>query len=117
MKVIYFELNNWSYGEDFPAVEPFISWMGLLPILRHDGFAKENKLCIVASNVDMSQNFCISASEEWVKDHCPELLTKYTQFLREPDEDGEVYGRFGCPFAEYEESNFGVTWWSDEDDD
>ena len=27
MKVIYFELNNWSRGRDYPDAEPFVSWM------------------------------------------------------------------------------------------
>lgn len=111
-EIIYFELNNWCCGRDYPDAEPFMSWMrGFLPIFRNEKWVKENKLCVRASNVDMSQNFCISATKEWVEQNCPELLTKYTQFLRKPDKYGDVDGRFGCPFLEYEESNFGITWW------
>ena len=118
MEIIYFELNNWSYGIDYPAAEPFVSWMGgLIPTLRSDSWAKENKLCIMESNVDMSMNFCITASKEWVEKTCPKLLTEYTQFLRKPDEYGDVEGRFGCPFLKYEEYNFGVSWWSEYEDE
>ena len=52
-----------------------------------------------------------------VEKNCPELLTKYTQFLRNPDEYGDVEGKFGCPFLEYNESNFGVKYWSEFPDD
>ena len=119
MEVIYFELNNWSRGRDYPATEPFIGWMErhLLPIFRNEKWVEENNLCIRASIVDMSQNFCITATKEWVEQNCPELLTKYTQFLREPDKYGDVEGQFGCPFLEYDESNIGLDWWSDEEDE
>lgn len=117
-EIIYFELNNWACGRDYPDAEPFISWMGtLLPIFRNEDWAKENKLCVRASNVDMSQNFCITATKEWVENNCPELLTKYTQFLRKPDKYGYVDGRFGCPFLDYEESNIGVKWWYEDSDE
>ena len=26
-KIIYFELNNWFCGSDYPNDEPFVSWM------------------------------------------------------------------------------------------
>ena len=117
-EIIYFELNDWACGVDYPDAQPFIIWIedGIVPIFRNERWVKENKLCVRASNVDMSQNFCITATKEWVETNCPELLTKYTQFLREPDEDGDMDGRFGCPFLEYEESNFGVTWWYEDED-
>ena len=119
MEIVYFELNDWSRGKDFPNAEPFNSWMRnrLLPIFRNEDWVKENKLCVRASNVDMSQNFCITATKEWVEKNCPELLIKYTEFLREPDEYGDVEGRFGCPFLDYEESNIGVTWWYEDGDE
>jgi hypothetical protein len=72
-------------------------------------WAEENKLCVATDFVDMSQNFCITATKKWVEENCPELLTRYREFLRTPDNDGEVYGRFGHCFLEYKEENFGVT--------
>ena len=27
MEVVYFELNNWFSGRDYPDAEPFLSWM------------------------------------------------------------------------------------------
>lgn len=109
-EVVYFELNNWSAGRDYPNDEPFLSWMAndLKIKFRNEEWVKENNLCVVMDLVDMSQNFCITATKEWVEKNCPKLLTEYTEFLRFPDEDGEVQGRFGHWFLEYEEDNFGI---------
>ena len=76
---------------------------------RDEEWVKQNKLCVVMDFVDMSQNFCITATKEWVENNCPNLLTKYIQFLRTPDEYGDVEGRFGHQFLEYDEDNFGIT--------
>ena len=27
MDIVYFELNNWFSGRDYPNAEPFLSWM------------------------------------------------------------------------------------------
>lgn len=115
--IVYFELNNWSCGKDYPDEEPFISWMGddLKLIFRNEEWVKENKLCVVLSRVDLSTNFCVTAPRKWVEQNCPSLLTIFTQFLRKQDEDGYVYGRFGTEFLPYEEENIGVSWVEDED--
>lgn len=109
--IIYFELNNWFCGRDYPNAEPFVSWMGNDYALRFldDTWCKENRLCVAQSNIDMSTNFCIAATKSWVEKNCPELLTKFSEFLRTPDEYGDVYGKFGSTFLEYNESNFGCT--------
>ena len=118
--IVYFELNNWFSGRDFPSDEPFISWMSndLKIPFRNENWVKENKLCVVASIVDMSQNFCITATKEWVEQNCPSLLTnpENEKFLMHPDEYGDVEGKFGPYFLEYEEYNIGITWIDDEDD-
>lgn len=57
--VVYFELNNWFADRDSPASEPFMSWM----------------------KNDMSRNFLITASRVWAESECPELLSKYKEFL------------------------------------
>jgi hypothetical protein len=51
----------------------------------------------------------VSAKESWIKENCPELLTKYTEFIREL-KDGQVtpYGRFGSHFKLYDKNNFGL---------
>lgn len=117
-EVVYFELNNWYAGRDYPNAEPFLSWMvhDLGIQFRDEQWVKENKLCVVASCVDMSQNFCITATREWVEKTCPDLLTEYTTFLRYPDRDGEVYGRFGSYFLTYSEDNIGISWYESEED-
>lgn len=111
--IVYFELNNWMPGDDYPAVEPFVSWMesDLNISFRNEEWVKTNRLCVVESLVDMSSNFCITATKEWVDKNCPSLLNEYCEFLRFPDEeDNDVYGRFGCRFLPYKEENIGVTY-------
>lgn len=136
-KLIYFELNNWFSGRDYPNEEPFTTW------IRENRFddrkwCKQNRLVVLAGCIDMSRNWCIIAPESWVQENCPKLLedhtctysiithtydterkepvdkttvhtTKMSDFLRHPDEDGDVYGRFDWRFPEYSEENFGVT--------
>lgn len=115
--IIYFELNNWFSGRDYPNDEPFLSWMrdDLSIKFRNEKWVLDNELCVVARFVDMSQNFCITAKREWVEKNCPKLLTEYRQFLRYPDEDGYVYGQFGSEFLEWSEDNFGITWDDEEE--
>lgn len=111
MDVIYFEFNNWSRGKDYPDAEPFLSWMknDLKQKFRDENWIKENHLVVVVSIVDMSINYCIAATKEWVQLNCPELLTTYAQFIRCSEEDDELpEGRFGCPFLEHKEENIGL---------
>ena len=141
--VVYFELNNWFAGEDYPNAEPFISWVRDL-CFSDNKWCKENKLVVSAGLIDMSANWCIVAPKEWVKQNCPDLLSDkedtykinkikivngeeqkktvecrapFKKFLRFPDseEDGDVYGRFGWRFLEYTPENFGVHRVIDED--
>ena len=110
MEIVYFELNNWFAGRDYSNTEPFLGWMknDLKQKFRDEKWIEENKLVVVESFVDMSMNFCITTTKEWVEKNCPELLSTYKEFTRKADEDGEPpYGRFGCPFLEYDEENIG----------
>ena len=135
-EIVYFELNNWFCGRDYPDAEPFISWLNddSKQKLTDDAWAKENKLCIVACPYDMSLNYCITATKDWVLQNCPDLLSDKTydstfivgvsgdtqeivkqysfkKFLKFPDKYGEVWGR--VQFLEYKEENFGVHWVDD----
>lgn len=116
-EIVYFELNNWFAGDHYPAEEPFLTWIGndLNIHFNNETWVKENKLCVVRSIIDMSVNFCITATKEWVESNCSRLLTEYTKFLRCPDEDGYVEGQFGDEFLEYSEENIGITYVDDED--
>ena len=118
-EVVYFELNDWACGRDYPDAEPFVSWMeDDLIKFRDEEWVKENKLVVVESIFDMSLNYCITATKEWVELNCPELLTKYTQFIRCGEEDdGLPEGRFGCPFLEYNEGNIGCHYVDEKKDD
>ena len=85
-EIIYFELNNWMSGTDFPAEEPFIGWIcrgnGLLPPIFQDReWVKENKLAVVAMAVDMSLNYCIAAPKSWILKNCPNLWRSGTRSL------------------------------------
>lgn len=132
--VVYFELNNWFSGRDYPNEEPFITWCGddCNLYFSNEAWVKANKLCVVESLVDMSVNWCITAQREWVEKNCPKLLSDesiyvevlrptpsressiqtiaypYKSFIRIPDEDGDVYGRFGTLFKEWSEDNIGI---------
>ena len=135
-KIIYFNVNNWFGGRDYPPDEQMEKWIADRQF-ANDEWCKKNKLCVLCGPIDMSMNYCITATEEWVKENYPILLTdetytyhtivyhdginerrehtgKYSDFLRYPDEFGEVYGRYGWKFREYSEENFGVSW-TDED--
>lgn len=116
--IIYCEFNNWSLGKYYPAVEPFLSWLSndMNIVFNHSQWVKSQKMCVVRHMIDMSTNYCITTTREWVEKNCPELLTKYQEFLRYPDKYGEVYGQFGDEFLSYEESNFGIKdVWDNED--
>lgn len=115
--VVYFELNNWFPGKHYPAEEPFTTWIGndLNIYFNNEDWVKENKLCVVRSIIDMSTNFCVTATKEWVEKNCPRLLTEHEKFLRYPNEAGYVCGRFGDEFLEYSEENFGIEEVYDED--
>lgn len=142
--IVYFELNNWFAGENYPDAEPFLSWLrdDTNQTFRNDEWVKENKLCVVFTPIDMSQNYCITATKDWVLKNCPDLLSdkeydtkfitygregnkehtehySFKQFLRFPDEDGNVYSDFGMEFLPYEEENFGVTtvYWDNDYED
>lgn len=136
-EIVYFELNNWFAGRDYPDAEPFLSWMSDDLNLRfsNEEWVKENNLCVVVSNVDMSTNYCITAPKEFVLKNCPDLLsdksytykisssskdgvkvTEYTEYFKNfvcvPDEDCDLPdSRFGIPFLEWSPENVGKHYW------
>lgn len=119
-EIIYFELNNWMSGTDFPAEEPFIGWIcrgnGLLPpIFQDQKWVKENKLAVVAMAVDMSLNYCIAAPKSWILKNCPNLLEeRNSKFVFGKDGKEPAFGRFGT-FVPYDEEHIGKITWFDED--
>lgn len=141
-QLVYFELNDWFSGRDYPNEEPFTTW---ICENRFDDaeWCRQNRLVVTAGHIDMSRNWCIIAPESWVYDNYPKLLEDHTctysiithsydternklvskttihtskmfDFLRQPDEDGVVYGKFGWRFPEYSEEHFGVLWLEEE---
>lgn len=118
-EVVYFEFNNWSRGKYYPDEVPFIEWMenDLDLKFQNEKFVKDNKLCVVRSIVDMSVNFCVTATKEWVEKSCPKLLTEYQKFIRKENKYGDVYGNFGDEFLTYSEDNIGIHWATDDEDE
>ena len=139
-EIVYFEINNWFAGKDYPNDEIFYKWIKDYQF-RNDEWCKQNKLCVMCGAIDMSMNYCVAAPKSWVLENCPKLLTdeeyeykiitsgwdketgkvketvkthkkKYSDFLCQPDKYGDVYGHIADDwcFPEYKEENFGVTW-------
>ena len=116
--IIYFELNNWMPYREYPPEAPYIEWCCLTknqnddkykqPKLRDEEWLKENKLVVVEALLDMSMNFNITATKEWVENNCPSLLTTWSKFIRIPNEGCNLpEGRWDTPFLPYEEKNIG----------
>ncbi len=138
-EIIYFSVNNWFAGRDFPATENFYKWLGdyINESFRDDDWCRKNGLCVYYGPVDMSTNYTIAAPRSWVEQNCPELLTddeytyyvrilrkngeetqeykkKYSDFVDHPNKYGDVSGRFGWPYPEYKEENLGCHYYEDE---
>ncbi len=135
--VVYFSVDNWFCGRDYPNDERFRKWMGndLDQAFRNEEWVKKNKLCVKWGFIDMSMNYCVTAPREWVEQNCPELLTgaeyeyklcssvdgvktykgKYSDFVYEPDENGNPpEDKFGWSFLEYCPENIGCTYYEEE---
>ena len=131
-EIIYFEINNWFAGRDYPYEDPFKQWVKDAKFEDVE-WCKNNKLCVKYGNVDMSVSWCVGATRSWVMEHCPNLLSdgeytydlihcgsdgsevrksyprKYSDFLCHCDEDGTYYSRIdGWKLPEYCEENFGA---------
>lgn len=141
--VVFFSVNNWFCGRDYPKTDNFKKWLvdDLNLSFRNDEWCKTNKLCVYWGDIDISVNFTVSAPREWVENNCPELLTddEYTYIVRETRHKKHIFGKpevvwkdvenkkkysdfvytpeegentpdcdkFGMPFREYREENFG----------
>lgn len=136
-EIIYFEINNWFAGRDYPNEEPFKQWVKDEQF-SDDAWCKENKLCVKWGYVDMSESWCVAAPRSWVEKHCPNLLSdkeftydlissrdgrqtyhnNYADFLCHADEDG-IYHSCICGWVlpEYCEENFGAEFTNEYFDD
>ena len=142
-EIVYFEINNWFCGRDYPKDDVFKKWIATYQF-RDDEWCKKNKLVVLCGNIDMSISYCVAAPKSWVLENCPKLLTdeeyeyeivtcgwdketnepketvdihtkKYSDFLCHPDEWGDVYSLIDdWQFPEYCEDNFGVQWHKDD---
>ena len=133
-EVVYFSVNNWFCGRDYPPTKNFKKWLvnDFKQSFQNDAWCKENKLCVYWGNIDMSFNYTVSAPKSWVEENCPELLTDdeyeysymisgreghktvtekvhYNHFVHTPAIEGDTpdEDNFGMPFREYCQENFG----------
>ncbi len=132
--IIYFDLNNWFSGRDYPNNNKFRKWVNENQF-SNDDWCKENKLCVLWGTIDMSFNWLIAAPKSWVEENCPELLSDdaytystvtmklddngetvhekneytkaYKEFVHTKDSFGNIYGRFDLEFPKYCEENIG----------
>lgn len=72
--IIYFKINNWFAGRDYPDEEPFRTWIKD-ENFQDDKWCRDNKLCVKYGLVDMSVSYCVAAPRSWVEDNCPNLLS------------------------------------------
>ena len=81
MEIIYFEVNDWSAGRDFPDCEPFNTWLSIDNLtFRKKQWLIENKIIVVETIIDMSLNYCVTAPKEWVEKNG---IDKKTLFIDE----------------------------------
>ena len=73
-EIVYFEINNWFAGRDYPNDEIFYKWIKDCQF-RDNEWCKQNKLCVMCGAIDMSMNYCVAAPKSWVEKNCPKLLT------------------------------------------
>lgn len=96
--VIYFSVNNWFCGRDYPDTPNFRKWLGndFKQSFRSDEWCKENKLCVYEGVIDMSHNYTVSAPREWVEKNCPELLTdeEYTYITEVGKPKKTLFGKY-----------------------
>jgi hypothetical protein len=97
-EVVYFSVNNWMSGENYPPTKNFKKWLGddFNQSFRNDEWCKENKLCVYYGMIDMSTNYTISAPREWVEKNCPELLTddEYTYITQQSKYKKKLFGGY-----------------------
>lgn len=76
-EIIYFEMDNWFAGQDYPNAQPFLNWMNddLNLTFTNNNWCIDNHLCVEATMIDISVCFCVSAPRSWVEENCPKLLT------------------------------------------
>ena len=120
-EIIYFEVNNWISGENYPAEEPFLDWMSYgesgLSVFASDEWVAENQLVVRAMPLDMSLNFCVTAPRKWVELNCPCLLERRNaRFLYPPAPNGEAPCGKEDYFEDYAEPNIGKIIWHEEEE-
>lgn len=80
--IIYFEIDDWCPGQNYPNCEPFLSWMSNETDgspLRDEKWVKKNKICVKIFPIDMSIDFMITAPRSFIEKECPALLKKENQ--------------------------------------
>ncbi len=101
--ILYIELGNWFIGVDYPDSEPFRNWIRKNRFKDTD-WVKENKLVVAVYHIEMeAEQYCITAPRSFVEQKCPDLLGRYSSFLRK-----SPFGKWNLPFENYDSDNIGV---------
>jgi len=108
--IICFEVNDW---EKYPKF--FDEWFDYSENDKHSGenwlidldtYAKENKLCIKVTNIDMSVSLTVTAPKNWAIKNCCELFEKeWEEYLYVDQACGYPSGEV---FFDWKEENFGA---------
>lgn len=118
--LIHIWLNNWS-NKYCPPEEPFLTWLDddNLTLCDNQWMSKQDGITACYSLVDMSINFAVTATEEWVRKNCPILLEN--QDYRKKFTIDNIYNHdnrlnvaMGTPLLPLtEETNGKVFYWDD----
>ena len=109
-EAVYFSVNDWDPGEDYPDTKNFRKWLSEDPgkYFGNKDWIKENKLCIVWEIIDMSCNYTVSAPLGWVKENCPEILGSKFQYFPDEGKEYPEHDIWFIPFLKYAEENIGA---------
>ena len=102
--IIYFEIDHWCAGSDYPHCEPFISWMSNETSdspLRDEEWVKKNKICVKIFPIDMSFDFMITAPRSFIEKECPALLKEENQKFIVTDKYGDPNDPEDTPDSRY----------------
>lgn len=116
--VVYFQCNDWSPSPK--EAERFIHQYLEGDFSEHtpmktdaevDEWIENDCLCINCDIYDMSIQYWITTTKEWLEQNFPELLS----FVSEEPKDYLFKGDKKY-FLKYSEENIGVHWWTNEKD-
>lgn len=81
--MIHFKVNNWD-SDYYPDSEPFYTWMDdNCELLKQSLNWDKSQVQVICYNNDMSLEYIVSATEEWIQENCPAILN--SRFIIDED--------------------------------